>query len=126
MRRSSVLQVPLLIVCIALLGLPLVRDARADTTVPITGIGTSVTGPFAINTHADSVTYSTPVDVVINGLDAVEIRGTISGVGWGGTGVVARAANAHYQYNIPFVARWRKHGPTTRSVPVVGIRGVVR
>jgi hypothetical protein len=116
MHHSSVIHAPLLAVSVALLGLPSMRAARADTTVPITGIGTSVTGAFAINTHADSVTYSAPVDVVINGLDAVEIRGTVSGVGWGGAGVVARAANAHYLYNIPFVARWRKHGPNEHLV----------
>ena len=71
---------PLLAVGV-LLGLASVRAAPADTTVPITGIGTSVTGDFVINTHADSVTYSDPVDVVIGGLTAVEIRGTVSGVG---------------------------------------------
>jgi hypothetical protein len=90
--------------------------AFADTTVPITGIGTSVTDAFVINTHADSVTYSDPVDVVIRGMPVVEIRGTVSGVGWGGAGLVARAANAHYRYEIPFVARWRKHGPSKRLV----------
>jgi hypothetical protein len=100
----------------ALLGLASVPAAHADTTVPITGIGTSVTGNFVINTHADSVTYSDPVDVVIGGLAAVEIRGTVSGVGWGGSGIVARAANAHYNYKIPFVARWRKHGRCQRLV----------
>jgi hypothetical protein len=100
----------------ALLGLASLRAARADTTVPITGIGTSVTDAFVINTHADSVTYSDPVDVEINGMAAVEIRGTVSGVGWGGSGIVARAVNAHYNYKIPFVARWRRHVPGQRLV----------
>ena len=116
MRRLSMISARPLLAVGALLGLASLRAAQADTTVPITGIGTSFTGDFVINTHADSVTYSDPVDVVINGLAAVEIRGTVSGVGWGGGGIVARAANAHYQYNIPFVARWRKHGTCNRLV----------
>src|SRR5439155_25385643 len=99
-----------------LLGLASVRAAQADTTLPITGIGTSVMDAFAINTHADSVTYSDPVDVMVGGLAAIEIRGTVSGVGWGGSGIVTRAANPHYQYEIPFVARWRKQGPCNRLV----------
>jgi hypothetical protein len=116
MRRSFMTCARPLLAVGALLGVASVRVAQADTTVPITGIGTSVTGGFVINTHADSVTYSDPVDVVINGMAAVEIRGTVSGVGWGGSGIVARAANAHYSYKIPFVARWRKDGPRERLV----------
>src|SRR5262245_66521971 len=85
----------------ALLALAPARAARADTTVPITGIGTSVSDVFVINTHVDSVTYSDPVDVVINGMAAVEIRGTVSGLGWGGAGtggsgaIMLRAASAN-------------------------------
>lgn len=116
MCRSFITCARLLLAVGVPLGLASVRAAHADTTVPIMGIGTSVTGDFVINTHADSVTYSDPVDVVINGLAAVEIRGTVSGVGWGGRGIVPRAANDHYQYNIPFVARWRKHGRCPRLV----------
>lgn len=100
----------------ALLSLLSISVAQADTTIPITGIGTNVSAPVIIKTHVDSVTYSEPADVVINGLAAVEIRGTVSGVGWGGTGIVDRAANEHYQYSIPFVARWRKHGHCPRLV----------
>jgi hypothetical protein len=106
----------LLLVAIALLVRAWTQAAHADTTVPITGIGTSVTGDFVINTHADSVVYSGPVDVVIRGIPSVEIRGTVSGVGWGGAGIVTRAANEHYHYNIPFVARWRKQNPGNRLV----------
>lgn len=91
-------------------------DAHADTTVAITGIGTSVTDVFVINTHVDIVTYSDPVEVTIRGMRVVEIRGTVSGVGWGGSGIVSRAVSAHYHYNIPFVARWRAHGPSHRLV----------
>lgn len=90
--------------------------ACADTTAPITGIGTSVTDVFAIKTHVDSVTYSDPVEVCIRGMRVIEIRGTVAGVGWGGGGIVPRAANAHYRYDIPFVARWRKDGPNKRLV----------
>ena len=38
--------------------------ARADTTIPITGIGTQI---GAINTHADSVTFSAPQVVAVAG-----------------------------------------------------------
>jgi hypothetical protein len=100
----------------ALLGFAFTRPAHADTTIPISGIGTSITDAFVIDTHADSVTYSDPVDVEIGGRTAVEIRGTVAGVGWGGGGIVARAANAHYRYTIPFVARWPKHGRCSRLV----------
>jgi len=96
---------------VAIVAVFLPTSARADTTVPITGIGTQVSDLFAINTHVDSVTYSDPQVVEIAGFGkAVEIRGTVSGVGWGGGGIVARANNAHYNYQIPFVARWRVHG----------------
>jgi hypothetical protein len=93
-----------------------VKEACADTSVPITGIGTAVTDAFAIDTRVDTVTYSGPVDLCIRGMSVVEIRGTVSGVGWGGGGIVPRAANAHYRYDIPFVARWRKDGPSKRLV----------
>src|SRR5947207_16006288 len=90
MHRSIMTCARPLLAIATLLGLASQQVAQADTTVPITGIGTSVTGAFVINTHADSVTYSDPVDVVINGMAAVEIRGTVSGVGWGGSGIVTR------------------------------------
>src|SRR5215213_5173657 len=99
---------------VGLLSLPSLDVADADTTVPISGIGTSMTGAVTINTHVDSVTYSDPVEVTIRGMPVVEIRGTVSGVGWGGAGIVARASSSHYHYDIPFVARWRKHGPSNR------------
>jgi hypothetical protein len=122
MRPSSTTTCARLAILGALFALAPVPTARADTTIPITGIGTSVTDVFVINTHVDSITYTDPVDVVINGMAAVEIRGAVSGVGWGGAGasgaagIVPRAGNAHYNYNIPFVARWRKHGPCQRLV----------
>ena len=81
----------------------------SDTTVHIVGIGTQVNDTFVIDTHVDEVTYSGPHDVLVEGFgEAYEIRGTVSGVGWGGGGVVDRARNAHYAYKIPFVARWSK------------------
>jgi hypothetical protein len=106
----------LLALFVALMNRASLRVAQADTTVTVTGIGTSVTGAFAIKTQADSVTYSGPVDITVRGMPAVEIRGTVSGVGWGGAGIVTRAANAHYHYDIPFVARWRKQSPGNRLV----------
>src|SRR5262249_43809801 len=41
---------------------------------------------------------------------AWEIHGSVFGRGWGGTGILARAANAHYDYEIQFVARWLVRG----------------
>jgi hypothetical protein len=90
----------------------LAAGARADTTVAISNIGTKVqSSGFNIDTHVDRVTYSDPVvvDVPAYG-SAWEIRGMVSGIGWGGTGAVARAANRHYSYDVPFVARWPLEG----------------
>ncbi|MBS0264979.1 MAG: hypothetical protein JSS02_23805, partial [Planctomycetes bacterium] len=111
MRDSHPTRTFLLLFAAFLYGVASSQAALAETTVPVTGIGTSVTGDFVINTHADSVTYTGPVDVTIHGIPAVEIRGTVAGVGWGGAGLVARAANEHYHYEIPFVARWRRQNP---------------
>ncbi len=81
--------------------------AAADTTVPISGIGTQV---GAISTRVDHVTHSRPELVEIPGVGKVyEVTGTVHGVGWGGIGLVARARSAHYSYEIPFVARWPRH-----------------
>ena len=103
----------------ALFAIILPAEARAQTTVPITGIGTYIAGPpFTIDTHVDSVTFWGPVNVQIEGVGEVfEIRGFVSGVGWGGgPTVVARATNAHYDYEIPFVARWRARGQNKNLV----------
>src|SRR3954454_19450345 len=35
-------------------------ESRADKTVAISGVGTTIDGAFAIDTHVDSVTYSDP------------------------------------------------------------------
>jgi hypothetical protein len=86
--------------------------ARGDTTVPITGIGTKID---AIDTRVEQVTYAGPTPKVVDGLPVLEIRGTVSGIGWGGTGIVPRAS-AHYRYDIPFVARWRSSGALPRLV----------
>jgi hypothetical protein len=94
----------------ALLAIVWSAEARAQTIVPIAGIGTHIAGPpFAIDTHVDSVTFWGPEVVQIEGVGEVfEIRGFVSGVGWGGSPpLVARGTNAHYNYQIPFVARWR-------------------
>lgn len=88
--------------------------SRADTTVPITGIGTTV---GAINTHVESVRFSGPRVVFIARFgEAVEIRGTVSGVGWGGGGIIGRASSAHYNYQIPFVARWPRTQTNGRNL----------
>jgi hypothetical protein len=91
---------------------------RGDTTVPITGIGTSLSSglPAPVLTHVDSVTYAGPNPVTIHGMPVLEIRGTVSGVGWGGLSLVPRAVDAHYKYEIPFVARWRADQPARRLV----------
>jgi hypothetical protein len=116
MRGLSCISDRLVVISAALLCVVSTRTTQADTTVPIAGIGTTLSGDFAINTHAESVTYSGPVSVIIHGMPVLEIRGTVSGVGWGGSGLVGRAANAHYRYNIPFVARWRRAGNRPRLV----------
>lgn len=103
----------------ALISMGLPREAQAQTTIPIEGIGTQIAGPpFAIDTHVDSVTYWGPAEVKIDGVGQVfEIRGFVSGVGWGGfTAIVPRGINAHYQYEIPFVARWRARGQNQNLV----------
>src|SRR5215207_8075351 len=85
----------------AILAIALPSIVRAQTTIAITGIGTQYS---QINTHVDSVTYSGPTSVEVEGFgSAYEIRGFVSGVGWGGSGLVARASNAHYNYQVPFV-----------------------
>jgi hypothetical protein len=90
------------------LGIVAPAGVRADTTVPITGIGTRV---GAISTHVDSVSHSEPVLVDVPGIGAAfEMRGTVSGVGWGGLGLVPRARNSHYTYQVTYVARWPRHG----------------
>src|SRR5438067_1724971 len=85
------------------------------STLPIMGIGTHLTSPYAIDTHADSVTYSAPELVAVPKFgQAYEIRGTITGTGWGGVSSVIPergAIHAHYTYTIPFVARWAPKGP---------------
>ena len=98
----------LFLVANVIFGLTYSTIVSADTTISITDIGTSITDKVAIHTHVDTVTHSNPTDVVLDGLPAVEIRGTVTGVGWGGSGLVTRAADAHYRYDIPFVARWRR------------------
>jgi hypothetical protein len=91
-----------------LLALVAPTAALADTTVAIDNIRTQV---GAIDTHVDSVTYSDPVLVEVPNVGrAWELRGTVHGVGWGGAGIVARARNAHYTYDITWLARWPKHG----------------
>jgi hypothetical protein len=86
------------------------QSTWADVTIPIAGIGTHV---GAIDTHVDSVTYSNPLLVAVDQVgQAYEIRGQVQGIGWGGAGIVTRAANAHYRYSLPFVARWRAKQPT--------------
>lgn len=116
MHHANRIDVRLLLLGAALTGPACLHAARADTTVPITGIGTTLAGDTVIDTHVDSVTYSDPRDVIINGVPAVEIRGTASGIGWGGGGIVPRASSAHYRYDIPFVARWRQQGARPRLV----------
>jgi hypothetical protein len=102
-----------------LLAMVLPAEARAQATIPISGIGTQIAGPpFAIDTHVDSVTLSDPAVVQIEGVgEVLEVRGFVTGVGWGGsTTVVARGINAHYDYQIPFVARWRARGQNNNLV----------
>jgi hypothetical protein len=83
--------------------------ARTDVAVlPLSGIGTQL---GSIDTRVESVTHSEPMLVEIPGVGAAfEMHGVVSGVGWGGTGIVSRARDAHYAYEISYVARWPQHG----------------
>jgi hypothetical protein len=85
------------------------RAAHTDVTVlPLSGIGTQL---GSIDTRVESVTHSDPMLVEIPGVGAAfEMHGVVSGIGWGGTGIVSRARDAHYAYEISYVARWPQHG----------------
>jgi hypothetical protein len=104
---------------VALLAIIMPTEARTQTVVPISGIGTHIAGPpFTIDTHVDSVSFGDPELVEIEGVGEVfEIRGFVSGVGWGGlSAIVPRGINAHYDYQVPFVARWRARGRSKNLV----------
>jgi hypothetical protein len=85
------------------------HSASTDVAVlQLSGIGTQL---GSIDTRVDSVTYSDPMLVEIPGVgSAFEMQGIVSGIGWGGTGIVTRARDAHYTYEISYVARWPKQG----------------
>lgn len=91
-------------------------SVSAGTCYTITGIGTSLTDDFPIDTHVDRVMCDDPVATDFHGMPVCEMRGTVSGIGWGGGGIVPRAVNAHYRYEIPFLARWRRDCPAPRLV----------
>lgn len=116
MRCRSIMLTAQFLILAALIERPALSNAVADTVIPITGIGTSISGDSPIHTHVDCVRFSAPTYVVIQGMPVCEIRGTISGIGWGGTGILARAVNEHYHYDMPFVARWRKDCRADRLV----------
>jgi len=84
-------------------------SSHAETTVSLHGIHTRI---GAIDTHVDRVSFSDPELVALPGVGyAYKMHGTVSGVGWGGiTGIVPRAINAHYTYDVTFVARWPADG----------------
>ena len=83
--------------------------ARTDVAVvPVSGIGTQLGN---IDTRVEAVTHSEPVLVEIPEVGAAfEMHGVVSGIGWGGTGIVSRARDAHYAYEVSYVARWPQHG----------------
>ena len=70
-------------------------------------IGTRVTSLTrsdpAIDTHVDTVTMSDAVRIQRAGLEYVEVRGTIEGVGWGGNN--GTQLRSHYSYKFPYVLR---------------------
>jgi hypothetical protein len=55
-----------------------------------------------INTYVSRVTVPPPTHVDRFGLNYLEVRGTIAGVGWGGMPVTLRC---HYSYELPYVLR---------------------
>src|SRR5688572_31146345 len=83
--------------------------ARPDVAVlPLSGIGTQL---GSIDTRVETVTHSVPTLVEIPGVGAAfEMRGVVSGIGWGGAGIVSRARDAHYAYEVSYIARWPQHG----------------
>ena len=85
------------------------QAARTDVAVlPLSGIGTQL---GSIDTRVESITHSVPTLVNIPGVgEAFEMRGVVSGIGWGGTGIVSRARDSHYAYEVSYVARWPQHG----------------
>jgi hypothetical protein len=97
----------LMVLGVAFVAVP--QAARTDVTVlPLSGIGTQL---GSIDTRVETVTHSDPVLVEIPGVGAAfEIHGVVSGIGWGGTGIVSRARDAHYAYEISYIARWPQHG----------------
>jgi Alpha/beta hydrolase domain len=97
---------------LAVLGLASVAVPHAARThvavLPLSGIGTQL---GSIDTRVESVTHSDPILVEIPGVGAAyEMHGVVSGIGWGGDGIVNRARQAHYAYEISYVARWPQHG----------------
>ena len=104
-RLGSVLF--LAVVGVASVAVP--HAARTDVAVlPLSGVGTQL---GSIDTRVETVTHSDPMLVEIPGVGAAfEIHGVVSGIGWGGTGIVSRARDAHYAYEISYVARWPQQG----------------
>ena len=97
---------------LAVLGVASVAVPQATRTelavLPLSGIGTQL---GSIDTRVEAVTHSDPMLVDIPGVGtAFEVHGVVSGIGWGGTGIVSRARDAHYAYEISYVARWPQHG----------------
>src|SRR5687767_12160320 len=82
---------------------------RTDVTVlPVAGVGTQL---GSIDTRVETVTHSDPMLVEIPGVGAAfQVHGVVSGIGWGGTGIVSRARNAHYAYDISSIAQCPQHG----------------
>ena len=112
-RRATIAAVFLCFV----VGAPAFADT-VNTTIG-QGIGTHVADVFgdgsnvAIDTWITSVTYADPKLVHRNGMTYYEVLGSVQGRGWGGAADTLDApgptfdAETHYDYNVPFVLRFR-------------------
>ena len=103
----------------ALLAIVWSAEARGKQPYQSQGSERTSPGPPSPSTRMSIASlFRAPSVVQIEGVGEVfEIRGFVSGVGWGGgPTLVARGINAHYDYQIPFVARWRARGQSKNLV----------
>jgi hypothetical protein len=108
-RLSSRLRSVCFLAVLGVASVAVPHAARTEVAVlPVIGIGTQL---GSIDTRVEAVTHSEPMLVEIPGVGAAfQVQGVVSGIGWGGTGIVSRARNAHYAYDVSYVAQWPQHG----------------
>ena len=107
-----------LLATLLVLTFPVAPSFAEQTTVPVSGIGTTLQDVFGdgsavtVATAVTSISYSAPVRVQRDGLEFVEVTGSMRGTGWGGQWQEFGGptpifdATSHYGYDVPFVLRW--------------------